>query len=97
MDSLELLKAKVNIHTTTLKLKASIEDLKQNNPHRNDLIVSMIESLNDVEQFENVFRELEELYYQECKINLRHQMHIADLKHEVDRYKLANKIKKEGF
>ena len=85
MNTLEILKAKINLKTTVLKFRISIEELEEKHGHRKDLINSMKESLNDLEQFHSVFREFEDEYYLECKANLRHQIIIAEQKHEIDK------------
>jgi hypothetical protein len=97
MNSLDILKAKVNMNTTILKFKKSIEDLEKNNPHRNDLINSMTESLKDVEDFNNIFLQLEQEYKMECKINFRHQTNISDLKFKIKELQLQLKINKEDL
>jgi len=83
MDSLEILKAKINLQTTIIKFTSSIEELQNKHPEREDLIDSMLDSLDDVSQFQSVFMEFEDEYLLECKANLRLQMVIADLKQEV--------------
>ena len=97
MNSLDILTAKINMNTTILKFKNSIKDLKKNNPHRHDLINSMTESLKDVEEFNNIFLELEHEYKMECKINFRHQTYISDLKFKIKELQLQLKIKKEDL
>ena len=47
----------------------------------------MLESLEDVAQFQSVFMQFEDEYLLECKANLRLQMVIADLKQEILRLK----------
>ena len=83
MNTLDILKAKVNLQTTIIKFTNSIEELQDKHPEREDLIDSMLESLEDVSQFQSVFMEFEDEYLLECKANLRLQMVIADLKQEV--------------
>ena len=83
MDSLEILKAKINLQTTIIKFTNSIEELQDKHPERKDLIDSMLDSLDDISQFQSVFMEFEDEYLLECKANLRLQMVIADLKQEV--------------
>lgn len=83
MDSLKILKAKINLQTTIIKFTSSIEELQAKHPERKDLIDSMLDSLDDVSQFQSVFMEFEDEYLLECKANLRLQMVIADLKQEV--------------
>jgi len=84
MNTLEILKAKINLKTTVLKFQISIEELEEKHGHRKDLINSMKESLNDLEHFHSVFRKFEEEYYLECKANLRNQIIIAEQNHEID-------------
>jgi hypothetical protein len=91
MNSLDILKAKVNLQTTIIKFTNSIEELQDKHPERIDLIDSMLESLEDVAQFQSVFMQFEDEYLLECKANLRLQMVIADLKQEV--LKLKEEIK----
>jgi len=83
MNTLDILKAKVNLQTTIIKFTNSIEELQDKHPEREDLINSMLESLEDVSQFQSVFMQFEDEYLLECKANLRLQMVIADLKQEV--------------
>ena len=83
MDSLEILKAKINLQTTIIKFTSSIEELQAKHPERKDLIDSMLDSLEDISYFQSVFMQFEDEYLLECKANLRLQMVIADLKQEV--------------
>lgn len=83
MNTLDILKAKVNLQTTIIKFTNSIEELQSKHPEREDLIDSMLESLEDVSQFQSVFMQFEDEYILECKANLRLQMVIADLKQEI--------------
>jgi hypothetical protein len=83
MNSLDILKAKINLQTTIIKFTNSIEELQNKHPEREDLIDSMLDSLDDISQFQSVFMEFEDEYLLECKANLRLQMVIADLKQEV--------------
>ena len=83
MNTLDILKAKINLQTTIIKFTNSIEELQEKHSERKDLIDSMLESLEDVSQFQSVFMQFEDEYILECKANLRLQMVIADLKQEV--------------
>ena len=87
MNTLDILKAKVNLQTTIIKFTNSIEELQNKHPEREGLIDSMLESLEDVSQFQSVFMQFEDEYLLECKANLRLQMVIADLKQEILRLK----------
>ena len=87
MNTLEILKAKINLKTVLIKFKESIEELEEKHPSRKDLINSMKQSLVDIEHFDAVFKDFEEEYYLECKANLRNQIIIAEHKHEIDKLK----------
>ena len=87
MNTLEILKAKINLKTVIIKFKESIEELEEKHPARKDLINSMKESAEDIEHFHNVFLEFEQEYHMECKSNLRNQLIIAEHKHEIDKLK----------
>jgi hypothetical protein len=85
MDTLQLLRAKINIKTTLLKLKISIEEIELKNPHREDLIKSMKDSYNDLLEFHEIFLEFEQEYHLECKTNFRLQLLISEQNHERDK------------
>ena len=74
MNTLEILKAKINLKTTIIKFKDSLDELVEKHESRTDLINSMKESLQDIEHFHSVFKDFEEEYYLECKANLRNQI-----------------------
>lgn len=84
MNSWEVLQAKINLKTTVLKLKLSVEQIEEKHPERKDLIDSMRESLTDIEQFQSVFNELENEYHLECKSSFRLSLQISQLKHELE-------------
>ena len=50
MNELTIITGKVNLDTTYLKIKLSLEEIKQKHEHRNDLIDSMERSLADLQQ-----------------------------------------------
>ena len=50
MDELTIIKGKVLLDTTYLKIKISLEEIKQKHEHRTDLINSMERSLSDLQQ-----------------------------------------------
>ena len=87
MNTLEILKAKINLKTTIIKFKDSLDELVEKHESRTDLINSMKESLQDIEHFNSVFKDFEEEYYLECQANLRNQIIIAEHKHEIDKLK----------
>ena len=97
MDSLEILKAKINLQTLIIKMTNSIEDIQKKHPERRDIIDSMLESAEDIAQFQSVFAQLEEELIIECKVNLRNQIMIQDLKQENQKLRTDLRIKKERF
>jgi hypothetical protein len=50
MDELTIIKGKVLLDTTYLKIKISLEEIKQKHEHRTDLISSMERSLSDLQE-----------------------------------------------
>jgi hypothetical protein len=50
MDELTIIKGKVLLDTTYLKIKISLEEIKQKHEHRVDLINSMERSLADLQE-----------------------------------------------
>jgi len=97
MDTLEILKAKINLQTTIIKFTNSIEELQAKHPERKDLIDSMVDSLEDISYFQSVFMQFEDQYLLECKSNLRLQMVISEQKHELDKLNILVKNLKEGI
>ena len=97
MNTLDILKAKVNLQTTIIKFTNSIEELQDKHPERKDLIDSMLDSLDDISQFQSVFMEFEDEYILECKSNLRLQMVISEQKHEIEKLKILVENLKEGI
>ena len=83
MNTLDILKAKINLQTTIIKFTNSIEELQEKHSERKDLITSMLDSLEDITQVHRLLIDFEEEYLLECKANLRLQIVIADLKQEV--------------
>ena len=97
MESIDLLKAKINLQTTILKFTSSIQELQEKHPDRKDLINSMLNSLQDISEFQSIFLELEENFILECKANLRLQMQISEQKHEIDKLNILVENLKEGI
>jgi hypothetical protein len=57
----------------------------------------MLDSLEDVQQFQSVFMQFEDQYLLECKSNLRLQMVISEQKHELDKLSILVENLKEGI
>ncbi len=56
---IEVIKAKVNLNKTVLKMETSLDDIKKTHPHRKDLIESMQESLDDLRQAQMIIHVLD--------------------------------------
>lgn len=64
-----ILLSRIDLRTTILKLESSIQDIKDNNPNRIDLIDSMEQSLNDLMNVSKTFVAMEkELQLQHHRI-----------------------------
>jgi hypothetical protein len=64
-----ILLARIDLRTTILKLETSLQDIKDNNPNRTDLIDSMEQSLNDLINISKTFVAMEkELQIQHHRI-----------------------------
>ena len=64
-----ILLARIDLRTTILKLETSLQDIKDNNPKRTDLIDSMEQSLNDLINISKTFVAMEkELQIQHHRI-----------------------------
>lgn len=64
-----ILLAQIDLKTTILKLETSLQDIKDNNPKRTDLIDSMKQSLNDLMNVSKTFVAMEkELQLQHHRI-----------------------------
>lgn len=64
-----ILLAQIDLRTTILKLETSLQDIKDNNPKRTDLIDSMEQSLNDLMNVSKTFVAMEkELQLQHHRI-----------------------------
>ena len=95
IESIEIFMAKINLQTTILKFVSSIEELQERHPEREDLIESMLTSLEHLNKYKEVFDHLEESFYMECKTNLRHQIHISELQDKIRMLEMEIKINKE--
>ena len=74
-----ILLAQIDLKTTILKLETSLQDIKDNNPKRTDLIDSMEQSLNDLINVSKTFVAMEkELQLQHHRI-----MTLERLKNEI--------------
>ena len=80
---LDLLSSRINLNHTCLKLKVSIEDIKNKHPNRTDLITSMQQSLIEITQAILVYQTLEKEFRVTRQINFDLQHINLELKQEV--------------
>ena len=80
---LDLLSSRINLNHTCLKLKVSIEDIKNKHPNRTDLITSMQQSLIEITQAILVYQTLEKEFRATRQINFDLQHLNLELKQEV--------------
>ena len=62
MDELNIITAKVGIQTTFLKVKISLEEIKEKHPNRIDIIHSMERTLADLQEISLVYSTMEKEY-----------------------------------
>ena len=62
MDELNIITAKVGIQTTFLKVKISLEEIKEKHPNRYDIIHSMERTLVDLQEISLVYATMEKEY-----------------------------------
>ena len=62
MDELNIISAKVGIQTTFLKVKISLEEIKEKHPNRHDIIHSMERTLADLQEISLVYATMEKEY-----------------------------------
>lgn len=56
---LNILLAKIDLKTNILKVQNSLDEIKEKNPHRNDLIDSMEQSVGELKYVSKVIQEME--------------------------------------
>jgi hypothetical protein len=87
---LEILKARVILQKTLLKLKVSREEIEQKNERRKDLINSMQETENELSEVLTTFiilekqsREFSQSAYRLDRLNLELKCEIKQLQNEI--------------
>ena len=56
---LNILLAQIDLKTNILKVQNSLDEIKEKNPHRNDLINSMEQSVGELKYVSKVIREMD--------------------------------------
>jgi hypothetical protein len=80
---LELLSSRINLNHTCLKLQVSIDEIKAKNPHRNDLITSMEQTMHEIKKAIVVYQTLEKEFRATRQINFDLQHINLELKQDV--------------
>jgi predicted RNase H-like nuclease (RuvC/YqgF family) len=62
MDELNIISCRVGIQTTFLKVKISLEEIKEKHPNRHDIIQSMERTLADLQEISLVYSTMEKEY-----------------------------------
>jgi uncharacterized membrane protein len=80
MDELTIITGKVNLDTTYLKIKLSLEEIKQKHGQRTDLINSMDQSLKDLQQVKISYDSMEKELRSSLQQNFRLEKLLMDEK-----------------
>lgn len=87
---LQILKSRVILHKTLLKIKASREEIEEKNEHRKDLINSMLETESELSEVLTTFlilekksREYSQSSYRLERLNLELKCEIKQLQNEL--------------
>jgi hypothetical protein len=92
---LQILKSRVILHKTLLKLKASREEIQEKNEHRTDLINSMLETESELSEVLNTFIILEKQAREYSQSSHRLERLNLDLKCEMKQ--LENQLQVNNF
>lgn len=92
---IQILKARVILHKTLLKLKASREEIQAKNEHRTDLINSMQETENELSEVLTTFIILEKQAREFSQSSCRLERLNLDLKVEIKQ--LENQLEVNNF
>lgn len=93
MNELTIITGKVNLDTTYLKIKISLEEIKQKNGHRTDLIDSMERSLSDLQEVKISYDAIEKELRAALQQNFRLEKLLQEEKFKVKELQIELKIK----
>lgn len=91
MDDFTTLRAQVLLSHTYLKIQGSLNDIKAKNPNRTDLIDSMEETLEHIQECKVYWNQLEQEYRALRQNAYRLELVNLDLKTENNRLEAINK------
>ena len=93
MDELTIITGKVNLDTTYLKIKISLEEIKEKHGTRTDLIDSMERSLVDLQQVKISYDAIEKELRAALQQNFRLEKLLIEEKFKVKDLEIQLKIK----
>jgi hypothetical protein len=93
MDELNIISAKVGIQTTYLKVKISLEEIKEKHPNRKDIIDSMERTLSDLQEISIVYSTMEKEYRSAIQSCFRLERLLQEEKFKVKDLQLQLKTK----
>ena len=93
MDELTIITGKVNLDTTYLKIKISLEEIKEKHGTRTDLIDSMERSLVDLQQVKISYDAIEKELRAALQQNFRLEKLLQEEKFKVKDLEIQLKIK----
>lgn len=93
MDELTIITGKVNLDTTYLKIKLSLEEIKQKHGTRTDLINSMERSLSDLQEVKIAYDAMEKELRAALQQNFRLEKLLQEEKFKVRDLQIQLKIK----
>ena len=93
MDELTIISGKVNLDTTYLKIKLSLEEIKQKHGTRTDLIDSMERSLSDLQQVKISYDAMEKELRAALQQNFRLEKLLQEEKFKVKDLEIQLKMK----
>jgi len=83
MDELNIISCRVAIQTTYLKIKQSLDEIKEKHGQRTDLINSMERTLLDIQEISLVYSELEKEFRSAVSSQYRLEHQNMDLKFRI--------------
>ena len=93
MNELTIITGKVNLDTTYLKIKLSLEEIKQKHGTRTDLIDSMERSLSDLQQVKISYDAMEKELRAALQQNFRLEKLLQEEKFKVKDLEIQLKMK----
>ena len=93
MNELTIITGKVNLDTTYLKIKLSLEEIKQKHVQRTDLINSMEQSLKDLQDVKIAYDSMEKELRAALQQNFRLEKLLMDEKFKVKDLEMELKMK----